>query len=79
MPTSQTSSGKSTVKLKKPVVSKAKPSASTAGKFVTPEKRFQMIAEAAYYKAEHRGFAPGGTETDWLCAENEIDEMLTNQ
>ena len=31
-----------------------------------------MIAEAAYYKAESRGFAPGYEMEDWLEAENDI-------
>jgi sterol desaturase/sphingolipid hydroxylase (fatty acid hydroxylase superfamily) len=31
-----------------------------------------MIAEAAYYKAERRGFAPGWELHDWLEAEREI-------
>jgi hypothetical protein len=31
-----------------------------------------MIAEAAYYKAEKRGFAPGCDFLDWLEAEKEI-------
>jgi hypothetical protein len=31
-----------------------------------------MIAEAAYYKAESRGFAPGHEMEDWLKAENDI-------
>lgn len=31
-----------------------------------------MIAEAAYYKAEKRGFAPGMEMLDWLDAEQEI-------
>ncbi|MVF23058.1 DUF2934 domain-containing protein [Methylocaldum sp. BRCS4] len=30
------------------------------------------IAEAAYFKAEQRGFAPGGETEDWLEAEQEI-------
>ncbi len=36
-------------------------------------ERRQRIAEAAYYKAEQRGFAPGYEEIDWLEAEREID------
>lgn len=32
----------------------------------------RMIAEAAYYRAERRGFAPGGEEMDWLAAEAEL-------
>lgn len=31
-----------------------------------------MIAEAAYYRAEKRGFAPGSDYLDWLEAEREI-------
>jgi hypothetical protein len=31
-----------------------------------------MVAEAAYYKAEHRGFAPGFEMDDWLEAEREL-------
>jgi len=31
-----------------------------------------MIAEAAYYKAEKRGFHPGNEHRDWLEAKNEI-------
>jgi len=32
----------------------------------------QKIAEAAYYRAEKRGFAPGHEVEDWLEAEKEI-------
>ena len=35
-----------------------------------------MIAEAAYYKAEKRGFSPDGQTADWLEAEREIMAML---
>ena len=35
--------------------------------------RRAMIAEAAYYRAERRGFAPGLEVEDWLQSENEID------
>jgi hypothetical protein len=31
-----------------------------------------QIAEAAYYKALARGFAPGGELDDWLAAEREL-------
>jgi hypothetical protein len=33
-----------------------------------------QIAEAAYYRAERRGFAPGQEVEDWLAAEKEIIE-----
>ncbi len=35
--------------------------------------RLDRIAVAAYYKAEARGFAPGGEVDDWLDAETEYD------
>ncbi|MEN8259621.1 MAG: DUF2934 domain-containing protein [Pseudomonadota bacterium] len=37
----------------------------------------RMIAEAAYYKAEKRGFSPDGQVADWLEAEKEIMAMLS--
>lgn len=35
-----------------------------------------MVAEAAYYKAEQRGFAPGFEMDDWLEAERELTSVL---
>ena len=35
-----------------------------------------MIAMAAYYRAEKRGFTGGSQEDDWLQAEAEIDCTL---
>jgi hypothetical protein len=35
-----------------------------------------MIAEAAYYRAEQRGFEPGQELADWCTAEGEVDDML---
>lgn len=34
--------------------------------------RQSLIAEAAYYRAERRGFAPGHELDDWLEAEAEL-------
>jgi hypothetical protein len=39
------------------------------------ESREARIAEAAYWRAERRGFAPGNELEDWLSAEKEIDEQ----
>jgi DUF2934 family protein len=33
---------------------------------------YEMIAEAAYYRAEKRGFAPGLEAEDWSAAEAEV-------
>jgi hypothetical protein len=43
---------------------------------ITAADRRQMIAEAAYLRAERRGFAPGGELEDWLAAEAEVDALL---
>jgi hypothetical protein len=43
---------------------------------VTPEERARMIAEAAYYLAERRGFEPGHELEDWLAAEARIELEL---
>lgn len=57
-----------------------KPAGTKAGKQnsggLWQEIRRQMIAEAAYYRAEHRGFMAGGDLGDWLEAEKEIDRRL---
>jgi len=34
-----------------------------------------MIAEAAYYRAEKRGFEGGSTLEDWLEAERQIEAL----
>lgn len=44
---------------------------------ISPERRRGMIAEAAYLRAERRGFAPGGEHEDWLAAEAEVDRLLS--
>ena len=42
----------------------------------TPEARQALIAEAAYMRAERRGFVPGQETEDWLAAEVEVDALL---
>ena len=39
-------------------------------------QREQLIAEAAYFRAEQRGFAPGNEMSDWLDAESDVERML---
>lgn len=46
---------------------------------VSAEERQRMIEEAAYYRAEKRGFAPGYEAEDWAAAEREIDARLADQ
>ena len=38
------------------------------------DSREQRVAEAAYWRAERRGFEPGYELDDWLAAEREIDK-----
>ena len=43
---------------------------------ITQGERHRMIATAAYYRAERRGFRDGDAYADWLQAETEIDRMM---
>jgi hypothetical protein len=54
----------------KKTVSSAKPETPQR---VPAEERWKMIAEAAYYIAEKRGFAGGHPAQDWAEAEAAID------
>jgi hypothetical protein len=40
------------------------------------ESRQALIAEAAYFRAERRGFAAGHELEDWSAAEEEVDQRL---
>lgn len=46
------------------------------GGAVAEVPRHEMIAAAAYFRAEQRGFVGGDSLDDWLAAEAEIDERL---
>ncbi|MFZ0257252.1 MAG: DUF2934 domain-containing protein [Gammaproteobacteria bacterium] len=46
---------------------------------ITPEERWNRIADAAYYRAEKRGFVSGDPAEDWLAAEAEIDAELAER
>jgi hypothetical protein len=49
------------------------------GMKLTPEERATLIREAAYLKAESRGFAGGSPEQDWLDAEREVDALIARE
>ena len=42
-----------------------------------PDWHRQMIQEAAYFRAERRGFIGGDPVADWLAAEAEIDALVS--
>nr|VFK26249.1 MAG: Phasin protein [Candidatus Kentron sp. MB]VFK30793.1 MAG: Phasin protein [Candidatus Kentron sp. MB]VFK75234.1 MAG: Phasin protein [Candidatus Kentron sp. MB] len=46
-------------------------------KAVSPLERWTMVAEAAYYRAQKRGFVGGNPMEDWMEAEKEIDAEYT--
>jgi hypothetical protein len=43
---------------------------------VSLDERHQLIAQAAYFRAAQRSFAPGHELDDWLGAEAEINERV---
>ena len=43
---------------------------------VSGDERRQMIAEAAYFRAERRAFSGGDPATDWIEAEAEVDARV---
>ena len=71
--------GKSAVPPVSPPAASAKPGIiAEMASSVAPDRpidsgaRWSMIAEAAYYCAERRGFAPGHDLDDWLAAEVQV-------
>lgn len=40
---------------------------------------YEMVAEAAYYRAQKRGFTPGLEAQDWQDAEAEVMERVRKQ
>jgi hypothetical protein len=41
--------------------------------------RHDMVSEAAYFRAERRGFLGGHEIEDWLAAEEEVDELIARR
>lgn len=65
----------------KPKNSSSPPAAKKAAKgngkaHITPEQRYRMICDAAYFRAERRGFVGGNPGDDWIAAEAEVDALL---
>ena len=46
---------------------------------VSAESRREMVATAAYYRAEKRNFRDGDPVADWLTGEKEIDALLKTE
>ena len=52
---------------------------STRPLAISSEERRRMIAEAAYFRAQHRSVGEGSPDLDWIEAEAEIDALLLNR
>lgn len=48
----------------------------TSGPSLNTEERNRLIAQAAYFRAEKRGFAPGFELQDWVEAETEVLRLI---
>jgi hypothetical protein len=55
-----------------PGYDKAPRGPSVSAQTINPEALYPLIAVAAYYRAERRGFEPGCELEDWLNAEAEV-------
>jgi len=67
---------KQKIKEKSPKKARKAKTATTKNPKITPEKRIEMIATAAYYIAERNGFNPERADQDWREAELQIDAAL---
>lgn len=43
---------------------------------ISSEEKFQLIAEAAYFRSERRSFTPGYELEDWLAAEADVETKI---
>lgn len=52
---------------------------SQSGPLIPASLRHDMIRDAAYFRAQARGFVPGKEIEDWLTAEQEIEELIVRR
>ena len=77
MPTAARHTHESIAQLPTKSAKKARPATQAAESAPTRLAcREQLVAEAAYYRAEKRGFQAGQEVEDWLIAEQEIDSLV---
>ena len=63
-------------KLEPQVQPQPEPAPATVAVMPSATELYEMICEAAYFRAEKRGFAPGLEAEDWLQAEAEVLERV---
>jgi hypothetical protein len=49
-----------------------------SGPGISAQEREVLVARAAYFRAEKRGFAPGSELQDWVEAEAEVLRLIGN-
>ena len=54
------------------------PKATFVGEQLVYQDRGARIAEAAYFRAQQRGFTPGYELEDWLIAERDVDALMAD-
>ena len=59
-----------------PAARKRTPRQKAAAPVIGAHERNNVVAVAAYYIAERRGFHGAGADDDWLQAEREIDALI---
>ena len=57
---------------------RASPMSTNVGAEMSPEETKRLIAEAAYYRSQERGFEPGHELDDWVEAESEVMGRLND-
>jgi hypothetical protein len=78
-PARKSTAAKSTAAPKPADDAGAAPAKSSAKPALTPAERMKMIAEAAYYLAEKRGFTGGNELSDWVAAEKQVDTLISKR
>lgn len=59
-----------------PTARKRKPRQQAATPVIDAHRRHNLVAVAAYYLAERRGFEGASADDDWLQAEGQIDALI---
>lgn len=76
MPTRKPSNPKPAPKAAAPKPPARKASAEKPSPPVSGEELQRLVAEAAYYRAQRRGFEPGYELQDWVEAEAEVKRLI---
>ena len=81
MASTQTGKSRSSSRKAPPVMARGKPAPTPKTKKISvkstkpvvgPQEWQSLVATAAYYRAQARGFAGGSAEQDWIDAEAEV-------